>query len=137
MEGVSSTVPSQTPRIAVVPGKVRSPLSVILLGIFTLGIYFIYWWWVTLDDVKMWRGGQGWGGTIILIGLIPLVGIVLIALPFLLPSYIADLYVRDGKTAPVSAATGLLILIPIVGGIIWFVLVQRALNAFWQSKGAA
>lgn len=128
---------ASAPMIQVAPGKLRNPAVVILLAIVTLGIYGLYWWWVSLDDVKMWRGGQGWGGTMLLLGLIPFVGLVLIALPFLLPSYIADLYRRNGMAPSVSGPTGLLILIPIVGGIIWLVLVQNALNDFWRSRGVA
>jgi hypothetical protein len=42
----------------------------------------------------------------------------------------------DGGHSPVRGTTGLWILLPLVGHIVWFVKVQRALNAYWVSKGA-
>jgi hypothetical protein len=43
---------------------------------------------------------------------------------------------RAGLTEGVNAIYGLLVLIPIVGGIIWIVLVQKAANELWESQGA-
>jgi hypothetical protein len=37
----------------------------------------------------------------------------------------------------VRGITGLWFLLPIVGHLIWFVKVQRALNRYWESKGVA
>ena len=125
------------PRVmAVAPGKIREPALVILLLIFTLGFYGFYWFWVTLDDLRMWRGGQGWSGAMVLMGLVPLVGLIIVAVYFLIPGYLRELYTREGVASPVSGPIGLLILIPFLGPFIWFGLIQSALNRFWRMKGA-
>ncbi len=97
-------------------GQPRSSLSVILLGIVTLGI----------DEMKRWSGRGVGGGIGLLLAIF--VGFVNW---FLLPSEIAGLYRSSGREAPVSGLTGLWILLPVVGGIIWVVKVQGALNRFW------
>jgi hypothetical protein len=43
----------------------------------------------------------------------------------------------DQGTSPVRGVTGLWMLLPIVGIFVWFIKVQRALNRYWESKGAA
>jgi hypothetical protein len=55
---------------------------------------------------------------------------------FLVPSEIKAMYREDGRNSPVTGWWGLWILLPIAGIFVWFVAVQRALNAFWESKGA-
>ena len=125
------------PRVmAVAPGKIREPALVILFAILTLGLYTFYWLWVTLDDLRMWRGGQGWSGAMLLISFVPFVGVIVMAVYFLIPAYLRELYVREGIAPPVSGPMGLLLLIPLLGLIIWFVMVQNALNRFWRLKGA-
>ena len=42
---------------------------------------------------------------------------------------------EDGQHPPVSGMSGFWAFIPYVGGIIWFVKVQGALNRYWESKG--
>lgn len=173
------------------PGPLREPWLVVLLSLVTCGIYMIYWWWVTLDEVRRWRNYQGWAGPMVLVVFIPCVGsLVWLAAYFLLPSYIADLYRRDGRQPPVTGALGFLNLAGVmlgplflwmgsaglfftslasdfdflpfghtlsllstgstafsvallfVGlacsilGYVYLVLVQKALNDFWRSKGA-
>ena len=112
-------------------GKIRNPVTVILLMIVTLGIYALYWYYKTYQEMKDYSG-QGMGGAV---GLI-LAFLCNIVNWFVLPSEVASLYQRDGKQAPVSAATGLWNLIPLLGAIVWVVKVQGALNEFWASKGA-
>ena len=64
-----------------------------------------------------------------------LLGIVSI---FIIPSEVRYMYEDlDGETSPVRGITGLWCLIPLVGGIIWWVKVQGALNRYWESKGAS
>jgi hypothetical protein len=56
---------------------------------------------------------------------------------FLVPSEVRYMYEDlDGQKSPVRGLTGLWILLPLIGNIIWFVKVQGALNRYWQSKGA-
>jgi hypothetical protein len=76
--------------------------------------------------------GQGLGGAIALI-LAIFVGIVM---PFLTSDEVGKLYEARGQAQPVSAITGLWILLPIVGGFVWFIKTNRALNDYWQSLGA-
>ena len=57
---------------------------------------------------------------------------------FIVPSEVRYMYEDlDGGTSPVRGITGLWILLPLLGSIIWFVKVQGALNRYWQSKGVA
>jgi hypothetical protein len=56
---------------------------------------------------------------------------------FVVPSEVRYMYEdMDGGHSPVRGTTGLWILLPLAGPIVWFVKVQRALNAYWVSKGA-
>lgn len=113
-------------------GTVRSPLAVLLLTIVTLGIYGLYWYYKTFQEIKDYSGA-GIGG---LLGLVLsfFCGIITI---FVLPSEIANLYQRDGQQPPISTATGLWVLLPIVGGLVWLWKVQGRLNDFWTAKRAS
>jgi uncharacterized protein DUF4234 len=115
-------------------GVVGTPRPIgmsILLFIVTLGIWGLYYVFKTHEEIKQYSG-QGVGGGVGLI-IAVLVGIVT---PFLLASEVKTLHEQDGRESPVTGATGAWILLPLVGGFIWFVKVQRALNEFWVSKGA-
>jgi len=104
----------------------------ILIFIVTFGIYGYYWTYMTFEELKNHRGGQGIGGAIALI--LMFVGGA-IAIPFIAGSELGNMYAEDGQEKPVTGLTGLWILLPIVGAIVWFVKVQRALNRYWHSKG--
>ena len=41
-----------------------------------------------------------------------------------------------GQAEPVSIKTGFWVLLPLAGGIIWFLKTNGALNDYWQSLGA-
>ena len=112
-------------------GEIRSPAFVIILSIFTLGIYFIYWHYKTGEELKRYSG-EGLGGVLWLV-----IGIVLgIVMWFVAPSEVGKLYSREGQHQPVSGVTGFWMFLPLIGFIIWVVKVQGALNRFWTSKGA-
>ena len=115
------------------PGETRSIGKCILLAIVTLGIYGIYWTYKTQDEIKRYSG-NGVGGVL---GLV----IYLVISPvtyFIVPSEVRYMYEDlDGGTSPVRGTTGLWILLPLAGPIVWFVKVQGALNRYWQSKGAS
>lgn len=118
-----------------VAGTIRSPILVVLFSIFTLGIYTFVWQWMVLDEMKPWRGHQGMGGASVLILFVPFVGwVYAIALWFLLPAYVGEMYARDGRSRPVTGVYGFLIFVPIFGLIICLVLIQNALNEFWRTK---
>src|SRR5437868_6465779 len=95
-------------------GQVRSPLVVILLSIITIGIYALYWFYKTFQELKD-HTGEGVGGVV---GLI--LGIFLgIVDWFLLPHEVGRTYEEAGRQAPVRALTGLWNLLPLIGSIIW------------------
>lgn len=120
------------------PGKPRGVGFVIVLTIFTLGIYSLYWLWVTYADIKRWRG-QGVGGFVGLLLSIVIVGV------FLLPSYVGRMYKEDliahgedplhaARKVPITGWSGFLHLIPWIGGLIWIAKVQGKLNNFWEGQ---
>jgi hypothetical protein len=112
-------------------GQVRSTGVSMLLFIVTLGIYGWIWYFKTHDEFKQ-HSGQGLGGGIALV-LAIFVGVIM---PFLTSSEIGDLYARRGQEKPVSGMTGLWILLPVVGAIVWFVKTNGAINSYWRSLGA-
>jgi hypothetical protein len=113
-------------------GKVRSTGTCILLFIVTLGIYGWFWYYNTHEEMKR-HTGEGIGGVVAFI-----LGIfVSIVMVFLTPYEVGRLYQRRGQREPVSALTGLWVLIPFVGAIIWFVKTNAALNDYWRSLGAS
>jgi len=132
MTDTAPTAPAQAmPRGQ--PGETRSIGKSILLAIVTLGIYAIYWTYKTQDEIKRYSG-NGVGGVL---GLV----IYLVISPvtfFVVPSEVRYMYEDlDGGTSPVRGTTGLWILLPIAGPIVWFVKVQGALNRYWESKGVS
>ncbi len=111
-------------------GRQRGILFVILMSIFTLGIYSIYWYYTTFEMLKNYRkqGVNGIVGT--------LLAFVVVSI-FLLPAYVGRMYNEDGnQNNPVSGLTGFWVLVPYAGSIIWLYKIQTALNQFWASKGA-
>ena len=112
-------------------GKVRSPIVVFLLMIITLGIYGLFYYYKSYQEMKDYSG-NGVGGVIGLI-LALFIGIVT---PFLMASEAGNLYSSEGQEKPVSGLTGFWVLIPIAGIIIWLFKVQGALNRFWEARGS-
>jgi hypothetical protein len=116
-------------------GKIRNTGTCFLLMIVTLGIYGLYWYFATHDEMKR-HSGQGLGGLVALL-LAIFVGIVM---PFLNSNEVGHLYERRGEKPPVTALTGLWALLLgwffFVGVIVWFVRTNGALNAYWRSLGA-
>lgn len=112
-------------------GKVRGLGVTILLFIVTLGIYSLVWYFKTHKEMKAHSGAGLGGGIALLIAI--LAGI---ASPFLSSHEVGQLYTRRGQEAPVSALTGLWIILPLLGVLIWYVKTNGALNKYWQSLGA-
>lgn len=111
-------------------GRHRNPWAVLLWTILTLGIYLLYWIYITFAEVKANRG-KGTSG---------IVGLLLALIPvsiFLLPSHVGDMYEESGKPKPITGLAGLWALVPLVGGIIWLFKVQGRLNEFWSSAASA
>jgi len=103
----------------------------ILMFIITIGFYGWYWAYKTHEEMKQ-HTGEGLGGVGGLVIWI-LIGIVSI---FVIPSEVGKMYRRDGREPPVTGWTGLWLLLPLAGGIVWFVKVQGALNRYWESKAS-
>src|SRR4051794_33095797 len=73
-------------------GKVRSTWAVIGLSIITFGIYSLYYYFATHEEMKR-HSGDGVGGAIGLVLAIFTLGLVT---PFLLPHEVGNLYARQG-----------------------------------------
>jgi hypothetical protein len=112
-------------------GQVRSTGLCILLFVVTFGIYGWFWYYQVHEDMKR-HTGRGIGGVVALI-LAILVGIVM---PFLTASEVGGMQEASGRPKTVSGVTGLWILLPLIGAIIWFVKTNGALNDYWRSRGA-
>jgi hypothetical protein len=115
-------------------GKVRSTGLCILLYIVTFGIYGLFWWYFTHDEMKK-HSGQGLGGLVALI----LAFFISPVAAFFTSDEVGKLDVRTGRPAPVSALTGLWYfpgMILVVLPIVWFMKTNGALNAYWRSQGA-
>ena len=115
-------------------GKVRSTGVCILLLFVTFGIYSLFWYFKTHEEMKR-HGGLGMGGGLALL-LAFFVGFVM---PYLTSSEVGDLYERSGRSKPVSGLTGLWYfpgMLILIGPIVWFVKTNGALNNYWRSMGA-
>jgi hypothetical protein len=112
-------------------GNVRSVLVIILLSIVTLGIYALAWQYLTFREMKQYSGVGVGGG----LGLFFAIVFAIVNW-FLIPSEVGNLYARDGQDRPVSGLTGFWILLPLIGGIMWLVKTQHALNRYWIAHGA-
>jgi hypothetical protein len=113
-------------------GDTRSiPLS-ILWAVLTLGIYTFIWTYKTHDEIKRYSG-NGVGGVL---GLVIYILISPVTF-FIVPSEVRYMYEDlDGGQSPVRGLYGLWFLLPLIGGLIWFIQVQGALNRYWEGKGA-
>ena len=112
-------------------GKQRGTGICILLAIVTLGIYPFVWVFSTSKEMKD-HSGAGLGGLLALI-------IYLFVAPvtfFTTANEVGHLYARRGQPQPVGAITGLWVLLPLVGAIVWFVKVNGALNDYWAGFAA-
>ncbi len=116
-------------------GKIRSTWAVIGLNVITLGIYSLYYYFATHEEMKQ-HSGEGVGGALGLVIGIFTFGLVT---PFLLPNEIGNLYARQSRPRPVSATTGLWVLLGcfiLIGPLVWLIKTNGALNAYWRSMGA-
>ncbi len=117
-------------------GKVRSTWAVIGLSIITLGIYSLYYYFAVHEEMKQ-HSGEGVGGVLGLVISVFTLGLVT---PFLLPNEVGNLYARQSRPRPVTATTGLWVLLGsfiLVGPLVWLIKTNGALNAYWRSMGAA
>ena len=101
------------------------------MSIVTLGIYGLYWQYKTFQEMHD-HTGEGIGGVVGLI-LAIFIGVVN---PFIMSAEVGNMYEAAGAEKPVSGITGLWILLPLVGAIVWLVKTQGALNQYWEARGA-
>lgn len=115
-------------------GQVRPTGLQVLLFVVTFGIWGYVYVFQAHDEMKR-HTGDGIGGVLALL-LMLLLGL---ASPFLLSHEVGRLHESRGRRRPVSALTGLWFfpgVFLLVGPLIWFVLINRALNTYWRSVGA-
>ena len=115
-------------------GRPRGVGFGIFLFVITFGIYSFYWVFKTQEEMKQ-HTGDGLGGVV---GLV--VWILLGAVSaFVIPAEVGAMYAKDGRDRPMTGWHGLWLFpgaILIIPAIVWFVKIQRALNRYWESRGA-
>jgi hypothetical protein len=112
-------------------GKPRSAGLVILLSIVTIGIWTIVWSYQNGEEIKR-NHSDGLGGVVYLLITILVSPVTM----FLMAGEVEQLYRRDGKEPPITTLWGLWFLLPLIGNIIWYLRIQRALNEYWIAKGS-
>ena len=116
-------------------GKFRSPGTVLILSIVTLGIYGIIWLGMIWQEMKEYTG-KGLSGWALLLMFVPIVNIyiyiMLLVYYFTIPQNIGLERMKLGMQQGLTAVWGLLILVPL-GGLIWMYFVQKNLNEMWAA----
>jgi hypothetical protein len=112
-------------------GKQRNGVTVALLSIVTLGIYWLVYVYKTSNEIKR-HSGVGLGGPVQLI-IALFVGILT---PFLLANDVKSARQAAGLPETVSALTGFWTWIPLLGLFIYPSKIQKAMNEYWVHFGA-
>jgi hypothetical protein len=55
---------------------------------------------------------------------------------FLMANEVEQIYRRQGKEPPITTLWGLWFLLPLIGNLIWYLRIQRAINDEWSAHGA-
>ena len=92
-------------------GRTRPTGTTILLFVVTFGIYGYVYNYQVHDEMKR-HSGRGIGGGVALL----LTFLANVAMPFLTPHEVGNLYERKGQRPPVRALTGLWAVVPVVFG---------------------
>ena len=111
-------------------GTPRSTGLTILVSIVTLGVWTWVWSYWNGEELKGYRH-NGLGG----VGYLLLTIFISPVTMFLLASEVEQLYTDDGEEPRITTLWGLWFLLPLIGNIIWYVRIQRAINEFWQARG--
>src|SRR3954453_2767806 len=106
------------------PGQVRSTGTTILLTVVTFGIYQYVYNYKVHEEMKR-HSGRGIGGGIALL----LTFLAGVAMPFLTPHEVGNLYQRKNLPSPVRALTGLWLLVPAAFGYVLLIIGFAALVA--------
>jgi hypothetical protein len=110
-------------------GKRRGGVTVVLLSIVTLGIYWLVYVFKTHSEIRQ-HSGLGLGGGVALL-LAIFLGFLT---PFLLGHDVQRARSAAGLPPRVSWLTGFWTLIPLLGLFIFVVKIQNALNDYWASQ---
>ena len=112
-------------------GRPRSVGLTILLAFVTLGLWTWLWSYWNGEELKTYRR-EGLGGVGYLLTTIFISPVTML----LMANEVEQMYVREGQEPRITTLWGLWFLLPLFGGIIWYVRIQRAINEFWQARGA-
>lgn len=113
------------------PGQPQDTTTLLLLTVVTGGIWGLIWHYRTGEDLKRFTGtGIGGGGHLLLSLFLGIVD------SFVLPNEIEQAYHRVGRPSPVSAMTGLWVLLGflVIPLFIYLYTVNGALNDLWRSQ---
>jgi len=133
------------PAPSVILGKHRNPLAPILLSIITLGIYSLVWLYKLYKEASLYANNRNGssitsGGMAIGLLFIPVFNIIWsVILWFKTPGLVSKMRQADGVPADQigkTASLGFLMLIPVLGGLLWIILTQNAMNSFWKEAKA-
>ena len=111
-------------------GKPRSVGLTILVTIVTLGIWAWVWSYWNGEEIKNYRR-DGLGGVAYLLITVFISPVTM----FLMASEVEQQYMGEGEQPRITTLWGLWFLLPLIGNIIWYVRIQRAINEFWQDRG--
>ena len=134
---VSISDPSQQTFV----GKRRNPCAPLFLPLITLGIYTLVWIYKLFNEARLYANKRNKtkitsGGAAVGFLFIPVFNIVWgIMLSFKIPGLVTRMRQADGVNKDQRGSTGalgFLTLIPIIGGILWVILTQKAINSFWK-----
>lgn len=130
----SSEPPAPSPPPAPATGGIGKPRStglVLLVSIVTLGIWTIVWSYQNGEELKRFSG-QGVGG----VGYLFITLLISPVTMFLMANEVEQRYREQGREPQITTLWGLWFLLPLIGNIIWYVRIQRAINEFWHAQGA-
>lgn len=111
-------------------GKPRSAGLTILLTIVTFGIWAVVWTYQNGNELQRFSG-RGLGGVVYLLVTILISPVTM----FLLAGEVEQRYRDDGREPPITILWGLWFLLPIIGNLIWYLRIQRAINDYWVTHG--
>ena len=111
-------------------GKPRSVGLTILVTIVTFGVWAWIWSYLNGEELKNYRR-DGLGGIVYLL----FTFFIFPATMFLMANEVEKLYLDAGEQPPITTLWGLWFLLPLIGNIIWYVRIQKAINEFWQARG--
>ena len=123
-----SVAPARTPTGVI--GRPRSAGLTILVTILTLGIWAIVWSYMNGEELRNYRG-DGVGG----LGFLLITLFIAPVTMFVMANEVERLYVEANEHPPITTLWGLWFLLPLIGNLIWYVTIQRAINDFWQARG--